>query len=504
MSDTPSAPDQTGRRSLEITIDPCWRDHRFKGQAVLPAVAAMALLAGEVRRYFTAHPLSALISATFDKFLPLPPQAGTIRAQCEILSSADGSLIAALATRNPVGKSSMVRVKTHARITFAAQQQAPAPRPVDIAAALEGQAWEISPREIYREWVPFGPAYRNIVAPLRLSADGALAMIQAPAHPPLPPLGSPYPLDAALHAACCWGRHFTGITAFPVGFAARHILRPTHPRETYWGRVYPLEQKGEVLAFDIELYDEQGRLCEALQKVAMRRVGSAPEITAQSPASPASDLPLKNIRSRCDQLVLMELDSMAPFAPRALSPEENRRFQQMGKRRQRSYVGARLACKRLARRLSPGNDTRGARAIHTVHGDGLRPVCPPARDRSALDCAVAHDGRYVVAVAAPNRCGIDVEPLGLRALKSARLYMSSRERALVDANNTDSAATALRIWSVKEAVAKALNINLAQAWSGVELQSATPQASQFRLDDGAEHTARHDTLEGHLFTLVEI
>jgi len=76
MSDTPSAPDQTGRRSLEITIDPCWRDHRFKGQAVLPAVAAMALLAGEVRRYFTAHPLSALISATFDKFLPLPPQAG--------------------------------------------------------------------------------------------------------------------------------------------------------------------------------------------------------------------------------------------------------------------------------------------------------------------------------------------------------------------------------------------------------------------------------------------
>ena len=77
-----------------------------------------------------------------------------------------------------------------------------------------------------------------------------------------------------------------------------------------------------------------------------------------------------------------------------------------------------------------------------------------------------------------------------------------RERTLMDEAEGESAATALRIWSVKEALAKALNIDLAQAWSDVEVRSSSPRATSFRIAGGAEHTAHHAILEGHLFTLV--
>jgi phosphopantetheinyl transferase (holo-ACP synthase) len=126
---------------------------------------------------------------------------------------------------------------------------------------------------------------------------------------------------------------------------------------------------------------------------------------------------------------------------------------------------------------------------------------------------VAHDGRFVVAAASGHSIGIDVEPLNSRALRSAGIYMAESEIELLtqsaphppEAGNPeplDKAAKALRVWSVKEAVAKALNIPLAEAWQRVAVTRIKAGQSRFRMDSNRSGIARHQTLAGHLFTLV--
>jgi hypothetical protein len=128
---------------------------------------------------------------------------------------------------------------------------------------------------LYRDLVPFGPAYQNILDDLIVTEKGAVAHLQSPSYPaPLQPLGSPFPLDAAFHAACAWGQRFSTIVGFPVGFDERTIFRPTQPGEKYISRITPVRQASDpvVLIFDIWIYTEEGYLCEAVRGVQMRDV----------------------------------------------------------------------------------------------------------------------------------------------------------------------------------------------------------------------------------------
>ena len=59
---------------------------------------------------------------------------------------------------------------------------------------------------IYRELVPFGTAYQNIVGDLSVSPEGALAYLSGGGNEADEDLlGSPFPLDAAMHAAVFGG-----------------------------------------------------------------------------------------------------------------------------------------------------------------------------------------------------------------------------------------------------------------------------------------------------------
>jgi phosphopantetheinyl transferase (holo-ACP synthase) len=58
------------------------------------------------------------------------------------------------------------------------------------------------------------------------------------------------------------------------------------------------------------------------------------------------------------------------------------------------------------------------------------------------------------------------------------------------------------VWSVKEAVTKALDIALAAAWQRVQVIALEPFESRLRLDDREELRAVHDRVGEHLFTLV--
>lgn len=494
-----------GRAAVTIQVAPHWIDHHFQGQAVLPAVEAMQLLAHWMGRLRPGMPVGHIQAAAFDKFLAMPPAGEKIQAWCELRQQPDGALAAALLTRTQARSGGMSRTKIHARVEFQSAAPSPGPMALDLAAALDGACLQVAPRALYRDLVPFGPGFQTIDQPVRLTAEGALALIRAPERwdgQTELPLGSPFVLDAAFHAACVWSQRYAGVVAFPVGIARRAVLVPTRPGDTYVARVFPVPSRDPVmLVFDIWILDFDGRPYELLQGVRMRDVSGG---RLQPPAwirAAEAENTLQGIAARCDALVLIERATLMPFAGQCLSEAEARRTVKMVPKRLADYLSSRLSCKRLVRKLTGGDGRTPAHAISTLAADGIRPACPLTAGGAAYCCSVAHDRRYTVAVAAAEAIGVDVEPLDDRILKSLRIFMDDREQAAVQASDLGAVAAAVRVWTIKEAVAKRLDIHLADAWTRVRVAAIGAEQSRVRIDDTTEAVVIHQQVGAHVITL---
>lgn len=253
-----------------------WADHRFMGRAVLPAVEAMGMLAECAEQFDPGLKVRRIQAAVFEKFLEIPAGKRSLSAYCDLARRADGRVEASLVTRMKSGAAGLTRTKVHARAVFSFRKASggwghPS---MDLTDVTRGDGFLVDPARIYAELVPFGPAYRNIRQPLAVSEKGALARIQAPMDERggKGPLGSPFVLDAAFHAACVWGQRFAGMVAFPVGIDDRRILKPATAGESYTCRVFPVRIQPALLVFDLWILDAEGRTREAALGVHMRDV----------------------------------------------------------------------------------------------------------------------------------------------------------------------------------------------------------------------------------------
>jgi len=491
---------------MAVTIDvpPHWADHHFQGRAVLPAVEAMQLLAHWVKRFRTSLDVRCINEAAFDRFLELPPTGGSIEAWCEMENLADGGLRAALLTKTPSKSARMTRTKVHAKLAFYPPVELPPLADLDLTSALDGVCFSVDTGLIYKELVPFGPGFQTICQPLRLTAEGALAVIRAPQvadrqtdlH-----LGSPFVLDGAFHAACVWSQRFAGVVAFPVGIGQRLIAAPTRPGDTYVSRIFPVQTESALLIFDIWIMDAEGRLIEKLDGVRMRDVSGGKVRPPEWVRSRDGAGSLKRIADHSAAVAMIDRSTLMPFSDRCLAESERRRTIKMGTKRLTDYLSARLACKRLSRQLS-GNDRRTpAQEIVTITTDGVRPCCPVTNGRTYY-CSVSHDRRFAVAVASAKPIGIDVETLDERVLKSLHLFMDAGEQETVRASALGPVGAAVRVWTTKEAVAKMLNIHLADAWARTHLLTIEAEQSSVRINDGPATAVVHQSVEDHLITLV--
>jgi hypothetical protein len=260
------------RWDFSLMVAPYWRDHCFEDRAVLPAVEAMILLASAARRHCPEVRLNSLKNAQFSRLLELDLQAGRQEISFEI-EKVNAGWSAALRSKLKMD-GGVKRTLEHARVIFAADETLSVPPAVfKNIEKLEGDCLSVPSFAIYRELIPFGPSYRNIVGDLSVSQEGALAYLsggEGQADDSL--LGSPFVMDAAMHAACVWGQRFRDVVAFPVGFEQRLIYAPTRKGRTYLGRIVPLEGSREPLAFDVWIYDEKGVLCERIISLKMRNV----------------------------------------------------------------------------------------------------------------------------------------------------------------------------------------------------------------------------------------
>ncbi len=264
------------RLPLEIPIQPHLMDHCFMGKAVLPGVEAMQLLAAAVHRHFPEMNPRQLTDIRFEKFLYIPPGEPTIEAFTDIEIHANGDLVARLQTKFKSKKTPITRTITHAAARFPSRPLPPPPATPHVPPPIEGLIVQATPEKIYEELVPFGPAYQNIIDRVTLTRGGAIARISggapdAPDAPPAP-LGSPFPLDAAFHAACVWGQRFFNLVAFPVGIQTRYIQRPTVAEKTYFGVIIPRQTDPALLVFDLFLHGGEAELFEIALGVHMRDV----------------------------------------------------------------------------------------------------------------------------------------------------------------------------------------------------------------------------------------
>lgn len=497
---------ENARLPLAIPIEAYLHDHRYNGKIIIPAVEILQRLAASLQSRFPGAPVGCMRSAAFDRFLQADDETTVIDAWHEIEPKGEGAMHSRLTTTNSVAGGNVRRTKVHAALEFAAASDGPGGAfPVDLAAALDGIAFEVPAEKVYAELVPFGPAYRNIVGSVFLTEDGAAGLVRGPQSPaPSSPLGSPFPLDAAMHAACAWGQRFRGYVAFPVGFAERDILQPTRAGENYYCRVLPAAHsaasaKNSFLA-DILIYSLEGALCEKLRGVIMKDVSGGKISPPAWVRTGAAGDSLSNIRGNCLELSVIDAATVAAFAADALSPAERERYEKMGERRQKTYLAGRLALKMLTRKIA-GDYSTPAAEIHTVMPDGARPCCP-VRGPGEISCSLSHDSRYAFAAVDSNAVGVDVERISERVMKARHLYMSKEEQDLAEKFPPGSLPASLRVWSIKEGLSKAVGLPLAECWKPTRVCQIGEDRSLLKFN-GIDYIAFHDLVEDHLFTLVK-
>lgn len=266
------------RLPLQLEIYPYLLDHRFEGTAILPAVEAMQLLAISTQKHLPDADIRFIENAKFDKFLYIEPNTTIVEAFNEIELDKNGSITAKLITKTKSKKTGITRVKEHAVMQFSGGKPNIKPLILDTVSRQIKRGFNIPSDKLYKDLVPFGPAYHNIRDTLFVSEKGAIAGIQAPKQRPtnnlIMPLGSPFPLDAAFHAACAWGQRYLAVVGFPVGFAKRMVVHLTRPGKSYSCLILPVNVTADLLVFDILLYDLNGVLFEAVSGVHMKDVSA--------------------------------------------------------------------------------------------------------------------------------------------------------------------------------------------------------------------------------------
>ncbi|HPK53965.1 MAG TPA: polyketide synthase dehydratase domain-containing protein [Smithellaceae bacterium] len=256
-----------------IKIYPYLYDHSLDGKAVFPAAEALITLARAVKTYFPQADIVRMTEAAFPRFLPIPVRAEALEAFVDLAAGNAGEIEAALLTKTGLPEGNIVRTVVHARVKFSRNNGRQLPEcSLFHADKPEGECIDVPAAAVYRELVPFGAAFRNISGVLSVSRAGALARLSggaAEADEEL--LGSPFPFDAVMHAACVWAQRFTGIVPFPVGFAQRIVYKRTKKQMVYLGRIVPVAAHG-ALNFSAVISDSQGGICEAIQGIQMQDV----------------------------------------------------------------------------------------------------------------------------------------------------------------------------------------------------------------------------------------
>ena len=207
----------------------------------------------------------------------------------------------------------------------------------------------------------------------------------------------------------------------------------------------------------------------------------------------------KRLRSACLGLVLFDLEIFSPDEDGLFTPRELEKFLKMGRQRRKSFKASRAALKILSRRLGLVKGKRPDHTIETLGPDNLRPCLA----ESGLCCSVSHSSRFVVAVAHRHPVGVDIEGVSDRIQKIQHIFLSPGEKQMISQSGLDFQSAATRIWSIKEAAAKALGLHLFQSVREVKVVNMGRGKSSISVR-GKTYPAWHSQGHGQVIALVTV
>jgi len=258
------------RISVTIPVLPWFVDHSFSGKVIFPAVETMLLLAKVAAEIMPDVSVTHMSRASFSKLLEIPEGASEISALVEYEELGTG-LSCKLLSKIQFKKIS--RIKEHAAIHFGSGSDTVIPLAFQKRAKGDQV---IDAKRIYHELVPFGPVYRSITGNVYLKNGTAIARLRAPVVAQKQRMesliGSPFPLDGAMHAACVLGQCVADFVPFPVAFAERSIHKPTVAGKEYSSIVQLVSQTENELIFNLSVFDVNGEPYETIKGLQMRDV----------------------------------------------------------------------------------------------------------------------------------------------------------------------------------------------------------------------------------------
>lgn len=263
---------------------PAWlHDHHLGGRTIVPAVESMRIMARALAALQPAWRPNCVLDARFLRLIEVARQE---RELAFFLELEEGAETTRLALWRPLAVKNMRRSLLCAEL-FVHREKTRASQPPEPLAAKR----VVAASRLYQELVPFGPAFQSLEGEIWLAGDRAGATVRALRVEERQGqgaewLGSPFPLDGAMHVACVHGQKRANFVPFPVAFRRRRIHVPTRPGERYRVLARLCRQEADSLEYDLWLLSETG-LCEELQGLVMRDVSAGrlkPPAWWQAPA----------------------------------------------------------------------------------------------------------------------------------------------------------------------------------------------------------------------------
>jgi len=219
--------------------------------------------------------------------------------------------------------------------------------------------------------------------------------------------------------------------------------------------------------------------------------------TLVEPANPISWPGMEKLRAACLGIMLVEMETLSAKEKILFTPREAARAEELGPRRRKHFTAARMALKRLARKVGVVHKDTPDSGIETLGPDRVKPCLA----ESDLHCSVSHTNRFVVAAANVHSVGVDMEVVSEKTLRIWHLFMPSKDSDLLLSSGIGPERAATRAWTVKEAAAKAFGLNLSEAIREVKIVRVGEKESQIR-HRGKTYPVKHAEGDGHVLSLL--
>jgi acyl transferase domain-containing protein/phosphopantetheinyl transferase len=333
----------------------------------------------------------------------------------------------------------------------------PPPPPADTAPLRDQRPAPVDATTLYVDgWMFHGPAYAGITSLDTLAADGIRGELTA-----LPASGAL--LDAAGQLIGHWMQVSadTDQVVFPIGIGAvRWYGPPPHPGDRLHCTARITELTADRMRADAQLCTPDGRVRITITGWATHRFSTDERMwqLKQHPGEIGAGEPQPDgwtlVRERWPDTATREL-----VMRRYLVAAERAEYADRSPIAQREWLLGRVAAKDAVRELlwRRGAGSLFPSQIRVGNDAAGRPWARgPAGEH--LHVSLAHAGHLAVAVAAEQGpVGIDIEPIADRRI--ADVALTDTETALVD-GATDRPELLVRLWTAKEAVAKATGAGL--------------------------------------------